>query len=803
MRVKIHTMKSPFLLLLICTFLLVRSSVGFPVKTDHDDVPLDAKSVFTFKVKCEYRHDVFCKKVEDASIRAAEMIATQITFFEQIHVVLSVYSFQEKQFPGEAAAAAESMDTILARPSIHHEWARYPSALLKQLKKNRDWVPPEHDIFVHVNADIPFYFEPDATDSHDSPTRQSLDFKTVIAHELLHGLGIATKWTWLFYQPSDAQSQATNPPVEETDDGIYLSAFDYFLVNGVTGERLADYQDQLNDMIRENGILNFIAQSNDMHSEAGQVRHRIFQILTADDQLAFETDIASKKDDPDWNVASMTEGMLKEMSNVYLHSPYRFNAATSISHVHRRYMYTSDFIMMPGQMDYSYDTDASRTRKLIGPRTLLMLTHLGYSTEFRMARQSIELKHAMSLARDRLDSFRDELKVSVVEEEVGENVGDLVTFGKPTEFMTVNTWNALSEEDKAKVQVLYMTEDAIRSVDGQLPNVRHLYVQIDADGTHDVKSQAIRMRALFNEIKTISPVLEHLDIINREDRNMLYMASMVEDLRIEIFLDVDNDKRYGVSASEYQRFIFNAADRSKNNDEARLLNMLRNGEYPGSKNEAGEPWIEVAVKRGYFELASALIERGVDIVDKHGWSLLYGAVLYERSDAVEFMLENGANLNRVEQNGETSLHCAVKRKRADYVAMLLVDGVNVNAQNEDGQTALHLAASDGCMDIVGLLIQSECDLAPLDIQGDTPLHLAVQFGHLNVVQHLIDMGADMNVQNADGFTPLHYAVYFEHPEMAKLLYEARADIYVVNHDRMTAMDLAIESGDKRMLNVFL
>ena len=102
---------------------------------------------------------------------------------------------------------------------------------------------------------------------------------------------------------------------------------------------------------------------------------------------------------------------------------------------------------------------------------------------------------------------------------------------------------------------------------------------------------------------------------------------------------------------------------------------------------------------------------------------------------------------------------AVRRGDADAVQTLLEEGADPNFAQGDGLTALHLAAREGHLDIVDLLIGAGAETGAATRIGDyTPLHLAGGAGHTEVVGALLDAGAEPGaVTTSSGVTPLHLA----------------------------------------------
>lgn len=75
----------------------------------------------------------------------------------------------------------------------------------------------------------------------------------------------------------------------------------------------------------------------------------------------------------------------------------------------------------------------------------------------------------------------------------------------------------------------------------------------------------------------------------------------------------------------------------------------------------------------------------------------------DKVDIVNYLIDNGANINAKTSNGQTPLHLSVaggfyKYKnldKTDVVKLLLKKGATVNEQDNNGDTALHLCSVDG------------------------------------------------------------------------------------------------------------
>lgn len=161
-------------------------------------------------------------------------------------------------------------------------------------------------------------------------------------------------------------------------------------------------------------------------------------------------------------------------------------------------------------------------------------------------------------------------------------------------------------------------------------------------------------------------------------------------------------------------------------------------------------------------------------IDDKGIPLLVWAVAKQDSEALKFLLDNGADPDSKliarstdtaifesspSVNTESSL-AAYKARRAktlNICEILIKGGADVKHKNKIGETILHKAAGKGRDDICALLIENGADFKAKDRMGSTPLHRAAQYASCKVVELLILKGADVNAKDFMKKTPLQKA----------------------------------------------
>ncbi|XP_073228587.1 protein fem-1 homolog B-like [Porites lutea] len=189
----------------------------------------------------------------------------------------------------------------------------------------------------------------------------------------------------------------------------------------------------------------------------------------------------------------------------------------------------------------------------------------------------------------------------------------------------------------------------------------------------------------------------------------------------------------------------------------------------------------VAVENGNLDCVKVLlkykadIEGRGDIKYKHftnkfrhlsfsGCQPLFVAAVYGNIEILRCLLENGADINAVlhfDQNYYTPLMMAINYNHSDAVIFLIDQGADVNLQTKTGATALHHAVwtFETSLEIVSSLIKNGADVnARGGINKWTPLMMATERSYCRMVTFLIEHGAYIDLQDSNGHTALHYAM---------------------------------------------
>jgi ankyrin repeat protein len=128
---------------------------------------------------------------------------------------------------------------------------------------------------------------------------------------------------------------------------------------------------------------------------------------------------------------------------------------------------------------------------------------------------------------------------------------------------------------------------------------------------------------------------------------------------------------------------------------------------------------------------------------------------------------------------------------------LIESGADLSSLHTNGQSLLHLAAWSNDADMIELLVESGLDVSAVDEKGRTPLHFAAAYGHLMTAEQLIELGADMEAVDPRNGTPLMTAVRNGNHAMVDALIRAGAKL------TQPLLTTAAYQGDTKTLSVLL
>lgn len=177
--------------------------------------------------------------------------------------------------------------------------------------------------------------------------------------------------------------------------------------------------------------------------------------------------------------------------------------------------------------------------------------------------------------------------------------------------------------------------------------------------------------------------------------------------------------------------------------------LLKNRADPGLPDSQGKTPLRVAVEIENTQLASLLLLKGAEPIDKN---LLIIAVEKGNLELVKLLLNNGAkpDSGNAGVKEKTALHAAVEGGNKDLIVELLKNGAKVNLRNEVGKTSLHLAIEKMDKELVVLLLENWADPSIRDDNGQTAADID-QKNRKSVFKHLAERCSACNTSLVNGY----------------------------------------------------
>lgn len=234
-------------------------------------------------------------------------------------------------------------------------------------------------------------------------------------------------------------------------------------------------------------------------------------------------------------------------------------------------------------------------------------------------------------------------------------------------------------------------------------------------------------------------------------------------------------------------------------------------------DENGWTLLHTFCKLGHVDAVNLLLERGADPSGwtKDGLTPLYITAFYRAKqqgkqtdpfDAIIKSLQRKDSLvNQANEMGQTLLHLAVEKKHASVVKWLLAHDADVDACDTRGWSALHVAAHHNHGAMVMMLLEGGANFDLRTNAGETALEMAAKSGYQQVVAALLVNHRDkvdmLSLEHQQ--TPLILAAQVGHAEVVALFLELGANIEHVNDQGASALWLAAQGGQQAVVDTLL
>lgn len=226
--------------------------------------------------------------------------------------------------------------------------------------------------------------------------------------------------------------------------------------------------------------------------------------------------------------------------------------------------------------------------------------------------------------------------------------------------------------------------------------------------------------------------------------------------------------------------------------------LIENGADVNQKSGGLYP-LEIVSIMADLDFIELLTQSGA-VIQEDNHALIISVANRAGGDIVSHLLSVGANPNDVDDDGYTALFWGFQAMDADVVELLLKAGVDPNYLNEYGESYLYQAIADGFEAGVELLIKYGIDVN-LSKGATPPLHMATR-RFTSSIPRLLEAGVDINARNDDGRTYLFHERIYNNLPLCDYLLKLGADPTIKDNYGYTFLDLDDEVLRKRLYDEY-
>ncbi len=228
-------------------------------------------------------------------------------------------------------------------------------------------------------------------------------------------------------------------------------------------------------------------------------------------------------------------------------------------------------------------------------------------------------------------------------------------------------------------------------------------------------------------------------------------------------------------------------------DTAGFTYLLGKGLDIETEDNNGANVLHWAMSGGEKVMLGYLAGKGLDyrFFSSKGFSPITAAMMYKAKGSVEFLLEQGMEINQHFPPENNTLLIEACNSNAIEIANYLIGlGADIDADDTNHFTALCWAVINRNRELTTLLTEKNADVNHRCNNGATPFLLAVERDSLPLIQYLVERGADVRMADTSGMTSLHRATIGNKITVVKYLLSLGIEVDAKNNDGMTALHYA-------------
>jgi ankyrin repeat protein len=253
--------------------------------------------------------------------------------------------------------------------------------------------------------------------------------------------------------------------------------------------------------------------------------------------------------------------------------------------------------------------------------------------------------------------------------------------------------------------------------------------------------------------------------------------------------------------------------KAQTNKQVLSPNILTISQRLHFEDEKGQKPIHIAAAAGQIAIVAKILDllpNDLEILDTHGESALYKAVLAQNPEMIRFLLSRKAR--------KPLIHSFLQHDDFfDILKLLVLEGWDVDQLDEEEETALYIAFQvdpgravdkgsnnnrQGPRTLEAFLAVG-ADPNITSLRGRSILHEAAKSGSDLWVRKLIEVGVDVNIRDDCGRTPLHDAAESAQESIVKILLKNGADPALRDVWDQTAIQDSLRCGHRSICRTLL
>lgn len=213
----------------------------------------------------------------------------------------------------------------------------------------------------------------------------------------------------------------------------------------------------------------------------------------------------------------------------------------------------------------------------------------------------------------------------------------------------------------------------------------------------------------------------------------------------------------------------------------------------------------VPIKFGYNDIVRLLITFsnvviGIPLLELQDDKLnipLHYAIMFNKYDIINEILDTYNNINFKDIDGNTALHLIVKKlgsENLDLLKKIIFKKISLNHTNNLGQNALHIAVENNNISIAEILLENEINInAQTTDDHLTPLIIATIHNNIQMCELLIKYNPIFDSQDIYGNSILSHAIMNKSKQIINLYYD-KTDVNLVNISGQISINLFFDNG---------